>query len=936
MADRSVKVRLEADTSGYVQGLRTAAKATQDFAKKGSEWVDHHRESINDVSNMALGAGAALTGFSLLSIKSAADFDESMSSVAAATMAPQAELDQLRQAAIEAGASTKYSATEAAAGIEELAKAGVSTADILSGGLAGALDLAASDNIEVAQAAEIASSAMTQFKLEGKDVSHVADLLAAGAGKAQGGVADLGYALSQAGLVASQTGLSIEETVGGLTAFASAGMLGSDAGTSFKSMLQRLSNPAGKAKQEMDELGISAYDAQGNFVGLAELAGQMQTAMEDLTPAQRQASMSIIFGSDAVRAASILYDQGEAGIRDWIAAVDDQGYAAEMAAKRMDNLKGDIEEMQGALETAMIGAGDGAQTPLRSLVQGVTTLINAFNALPGPVQSAFGVGTGIAGMSLLAVGGLGKAVIAANDAKKALDDLGISASVAGKGLKALGTATLAGIAISALASIFAGFARKAAEAESASQGLAAAFDEVTGKANDNADFLILEKLNEHISAADWDKLNELGYTYQDFVDAIVAGGPELEKFRDQLHKDWSGARLFSDERGALSNAVGGVEAVGKGYKDAADQAATAADQFEQTGASAEGASTGQDALTAAVEATDVSLDGVIEDMKTFLDLLFQTGLATMTARDAEAAYQESLAGIGEALDAVSGKAGGLSAALNESKTDFDLTTEAGREANSAFQELAQGGMDRVRAQAEAGVGLPGLQEDLSQTYDDLVAAAGQFGITGDAADALARSVLGVPDGVDIDSWMDNQAKLMAENTKSAVDGIDRNVTIRTNYVTTGKPPTTGIKGNQFTIVGPKPNADGNIYPSVRAFANGTENHVAQIAPAGAWRLWAEPETGGEAYIPLAASKRARSTAILADVANRFGYQLHQAAQGMVMDYAPRRTLTAGGSTGPAFTYSPTINGPDANVVAAESFQRFQHWTATESTGVRGA
>lgn len=156
-------------------------------------------------------------------------------------------------------------------------------------------------------------------------------------------MSDLAEAMNQGGLVASQMGLSIEETVGGLSAFAAAGMVGSDAGTSFKTMLQRLANPMGKAQQQMDDLGISAWDAQGNFVGLAEFSGQLQTAMADLSPEARNAAMSVIFGADAVRAANVLYEQGEEGIRGWITAVDDAGYAAETAALKQDNLRGDLE-----------------------------------------------------------------------------------------------------------------------------------------------------------------------------------------------------------------------------------------------------------------------------------------------------------------------------------------------------------------------------------------------------------------------------------------------------------------------------------------------------------------------------------------------------------------------------------------------------------------
>src|SRR5690606_18216895 len=138
----------------------------------------------------------------------------------------------------------------------------------------------------------------------------------------------------------------------------------------------------------------------------------------------------------------------------------------------------------------------------------------------------------------------------------------------------------------------------------------------------------------------------------------------------------------------------------------------------------------------------VSLEGTIEDLETFLDLLFATGLAVMDSRDATSEYNESLANIDTTVDELTEKYGGMGEALNENKSDFDLTTEAGREANSAFQDLARDGMSKVEAKAREGLGQDELQGDLRQTYDDLIAAANGMGITGTAAEDLAREVMG--------------------------------------------------------------------------------------------------------------------------------------------------------------------------------------------------
>jgi TP901 family phage tail tape measure protein len=432
---RTIGVKLTADTTGYISGLGRASAATKDFTgqlDKASK--NGHLDKVGDQALKFGLVGAAAFG---MVVKSAADFDKQMSAVSAATHANTQDMAALRAAALQAGKDTQYSATEAAKGVTELSKAGVSTADMLGGGLKGALSLAAAGQLSVGEAAETAASAMTQFKLSGDQVPHVADLLAAAAGKAQGSVHDLGYALSQSGLVASQMGLSIEDATGTLAAFASAGLLGSDAGTSFKTMLLALQNPVPKTAEMMRQLGISAYDTQGNFVGIAKFAGILQEKLGNLTPQVRQQALAQIFGNDAVRAGTILYSQGATGIQKWIDKTNDAGYAATTAAKLTDNLSGDIERLKGSLETLAIQSGSGPNSGLRVLAKSVNGVVNQFLSMPSAVSSTVTVLAGVAGVAGLGLAAFIKLRKGLAEANLQLNAMGPAGEKAAVGLSTL-------------------------------------------------------------------------------------------------------------------------------------------------------------------------------------------------------------------------------------------------------------------------------------------------------------------------------------------------------------------------------------------------------------------------------------------------------------------------------------------------------------------
>lgn len=392
--NKNIVIRLMADTASY-EAAMTHAGSTARTVASGME--NTGRKSALIASGMTA-AGLAVAAFGVAAVKMAADFDQQMSTVQANTGATSAQMGQLRAAAIEAGASTVYSASDSADAINDLGKAGMSVTDILTGGLAGALNLAASDGMAVGDAAEYMANALSMFHLKGSQASQVADTLAAGAGKAVGNVSDFGEALNNCGAQAYSFDMNVQETTGVLALFAQNGTIGAEAGTQLNSMLMKLAAPSVEASNTMKELGISAYDAQHHFVGMANFAGQLQKAEKGLTDEQRNQANATIFGSYAIKAANYLYEAGESGVNKWTKAVSESGYAAEQAAAKNNNLKGDLENLGGSMESLMISVGEGAQGPLRKMVQGLDTLVDAFAGLPSEAQQTLVVMTSLAGV----------------------------------------------------------------------------------------------------------------------------------------------------------------------------------------------------------------------------------------------------------------------------------------------------------------------------------------------------------------------------------------------------------------------------------------------------------------------------------------------------------------------------------------------------------
>ncbi|MDN4639702.1 phage tail tape measure protein [Agreia sp. PsM10] len=461
MTDRTIAIRLTANVAEHNKNIDLARERVQAY---GAETVAtaNRQEAMQQavqkvgqgflVGGLAIGAGVALV------VTAYARYDKALSGFDAVAQVSDATLSQLGDTAVTLGKKYGVGASDAIAGATDLKKAGVEVADIMGGALNGALTLTAAGNMSVGDSAETAAIAMTQFGLSGKDVPHIADLLAAGAGKAVGEVSDLAAALRQSGLVASQFGLSLDETVGGLSAFASAGLIGSDAGTSFKSMLLSMASPTGVAAKEMAKYNLDLYDGEGHFIGLSAAAGALQTSFKGVSDENRQAALSIIFGQDAIRSATVLYQQGAAGIEKWTDMVNDAGYAEEMATAKLNNLDGDWKKFNATLEGDFIKAGSGANDILRGLVQGATGLLDVVGAVPAPVLATTLVLGALGAGLLIATGafilGVPK-VLAFRAALATISETapGVAANV-GRVTSALGAIGRGALALSLLVGLF--------------------------------------------------------------------------------------------------------------------------------------------------------------------------------------------------------------------------------------------------------------------------------------------------------------------------------------------------------------------------------------------------------------------------------------------------------------------------------------------------
>lgn len=392
---------LDLDISGFLAGLKSAQSeadtATKNIATKIGNNISGFGKGLTSVgTTLTKNVTVPLVGIGVAGLKTATDFEKGMSQVKAISGATGKDFDALREKAIELGADTAFSANTVAEAMSEMAKAGWSSQQIIDG-MSGVLDAAAASGEGLGIVSTIIADAITGFGLEAKDSARIADLLTQAANSGTIGITDLGESFKYIAPVASSMGLSVEDITTALSGMSMAGIKGSQAGTSLRTMLTRMIKPTDAVASAMDELGIVLTNSDGSFKSLDTIVAEMRSDFSGLTDEQKAYYAATLAGQEGMSGLLSLLNLTQEEYDAIAESMDNaSGVAAETAAVMQDNLQSKVEQLGGSLESLAIKLGDHVIPHLQTFVVWLTSVVDKFAALNPETQSAILKFAGIA------------------------------------------------------------------------------------------------------------------------------------------------------------------------------------------------------------------------------------------------------------------------------------------------------------------------------------------------------------------------------------------------------------------------------------------------------------------------------------------------------------------------------------------------------------
>lgn len=395
---------LDIDISGFLSGLETALNQTESSKNK----IEALGGKISGVGDKFQSVGSSLTknvtvplvAVGTAGLKVATDFEKAMSEVSAITGEVAGEtgsqFDSLRDKAIDLGATTAFSATEVAGAMTEMAKAGWTADDILSG-MSGVLDATAASGESLATVSTIMADALTGFGLEAGKAGDVANLLTQAANSGTIGINDLGESFKYIAPVAQSLGLNITDVTTALAVMSKAGIKGSQAGTSLRTTLTNLVKPTDAMATAMEELGIEVTNSDGTMKSLDSIVGVLRDSFSGLTDEQKAYYAATLAGKEGMSGLLALLNLTEEEYNAVAASMEDcTDVAKNTAATMQDNLQSKLEQLGGALESLAIIMADNVIPALTTFIEWLTGLVEKFTELSPGAQKFILILAGIA------------------------------------------------------------------------------------------------------------------------------------------------------------------------------------------------------------------------------------------------------------------------------------------------------------------------------------------------------------------------------------------------------------------------------------------------------------------------------------------------------------------------------------------------------------
>jgi TP901 family phage tail tape measure protein len=381
---------------------RKVAGAKEDMRGMGRQ----AKRSGEDIKAIQKASAAVATGVAVsigAATAVAANFEKSLSQLEAISGATGEEMETLEGRIRDLAKESVYSASQTSDAATMLAMAGLDVTEVYES-LPAVLNLAATSNMNMAEASDIATNIMSGMKLEAKDLNGVMDVLAKTATSSNTNVSELGQGFKVVAPLASTLGMSIEETASLLGTLANNGIKGSQAATQLRSIFSQLLNPVGQSKDAIEELNLELKDQEGNLKPIPELLEEFDKKTSDLTESQQAQYASMLVGREGVSSFLALMNTGSDDINDFTAKLENSGGAAsEMAETMQDNLKGAFKEFQSAMEELGISVGQEFLPVFTEIVEKATDLVGVLGDLnPDIATTSLKMAGAAAGVALVA------------------------------------------------------------------------------------------------------------------------------------------------------------------------------------------------------------------------------------------------------------------------------------------------------------------------------------------------------------------------------------------------------------------------------------------------------------------------------------------------------------------------------------------------------